>query len=169
MNVFALYRGRNFTSVFKQIAVLRDLIWLNSFHKQVVVYLVSCHSSASGKDELWGEWVESCGQSRFCCSCCQKGSHGWVSYYWECLSSSSSYHHLWMVSTRSTLRSGSEPLGSAMGSNSCFPSSPEKGKGKTGRPAVIPLWRPRCCSWKCQVCLCLKLAFGYLHLNSQLG
>lgn len=63
----------------------------------------------------------------------------------------------------STLRSGSKPLGSALGSNSYLPSSPEKGKGKTGRPAIISLMKATlllptvCCYQKCKVYLCLKL------------
>lgn len=83
----------------KQMLGLGDLISCsNSFPKQVVAYLFSCHCPASEKDEVWGEQVESCGQSKFCCSCCQKASYGWMFYYWECLSfpGSKSHHHLWM-------------------------------------------------------------------------
>ena len=99
MHIFALYTGRILASMVKQIMGLGDLISCpNSFPKQVVAYLLSCYCPASREDELWEEWVESRGQSRFCCSCGEKGSYGRMSYYWECLSfpGGSSHHHLWM-------------------------------------------------------------------------
>lgn len=99
MHIFALYGGRIWASMVKQIVGLGDLIPCpNAFPKQVVAYWLSCYCPASGKDELWGELAKNRGQSRFCCFCCQKGSYGQTSYYWECLSfpGSSSHHHLWM-------------------------------------------------------------------------
>lgn len=99
MHIFALHRGRILATTVKQIVGLGDLISCpNSLPKQVVAYVLSCYWPASGKDELWGERVEYHGQSRFCCSCCEKGSYVWMSYYWECLCfpGSSSHHHLWM-------------------------------------------------------------------------